>query len=281
MNRKNSGEDFFFEKTTEYSSVFALTYAVYPVCVNEDRTYTLPAGATTVGYLNRGSAVISATGSDFKVSAKKAFIIKSIASAGALVKVSADSAISWFSCGGSLPDALTNAYELPTVGVRQADIGFLMQKIRDALSSTDKRANDERERTLSEYFFRAINEFYYTGDAESEPVTKKRMSEAEQIKTYIDNMIYSNPSLEDVKEHFGITKMHAIRVFKAKYNQTPMQYAIGHRTNVASALLATTDLPIKSISEMLHYSNTQHFSNSFKKLTGQSPNEYRQSVKNK
>ena len=101
--------------------------------------------------------------------------------------------------------------------------------------------------------------------------------EAERIKNYIDNMIYNDPSLDDVKDHFGITKMHAIRVFKNHYNMTPMQYAIGKRTEIASNLLKNTDLPIKTISDMLKYSNTQHFSNSFKKLLGVSPNKYRTS----
>lgn len=281
MSRKSNQEEFIFTRTEEQNKVFNPVAAVFPAAAPELRTYTLPSDVTTVGYLRSGSAVISATGSDFKVAAKETFIIEKIASAGVEIRVSADAVISWFSCSGSLPEALTSAYLTPTVGIRHLDISGIMQKIKELLIVTEGNIDEPREKALSAYFFEAVSEFYYSSDPVNETASKRKLSEAERIRIYIDNMIYSNPSLDDVKDHFGITKMHAIRVFKAKYKQTPMQYAIEHRTEVAATLLATTDLPIKTISEMLHYSNTQHFSNSFKKLTGQSPNQYRQNSKKK
>ncbi len=281
MSRKSNREEFIFTRVSEQNKAFSPVSAVFPATASEPRTYSLPADVTTIGYLGRGTAVISATGSDFKVAAKETFIIEKIASAGVEIKISADAVISWFSCSGSLPEALTAAYTTPTVAVRHLDISGIMQKIMELLIVTEGIIDEPREKALSAYFFEAVSEFYYSSDPINETSSKKKLSEAERIRIYIDNMIYSNPSLDDVKDHFGITKMHAIRVFKAKYKQTPMQYAIEHRTEVASTLLSTTDLPIKTISEMLHYSNTQHFSNSFKKIVGQSPNQYRQNAKKK
>lgn len=301
MSRKNNREEFFFTSTEDRSKVFNPVSAAFPANVSEIRTYSLPKNVTTIGYISRGSAVISATGSDFKVTAKEAFVIEKIASFNCQIRISADSTVSWFSCNGSLPEALTSAYATPTVGIRTIDISGIMEKIRDVLSFSENDENEadnnsntteydpmheqqmiiEREKVLTSYFFDALSEFYYSASAINGNTPKKKISEAERIRVFIDNMIYSNPSLDDIRAHFGITKMHAIRVFKAKYNQTPMQYAIEHRTDVAATLLATTDLPIKEISEMLHYSNTQHFSNSFKKLTGQSPNQYRTASKHK
>ncbi len=296
MSRKNNREEFFFTSTDDRSKVFNPVSAAFPANVSEIRTYSLPKNVTTIGYISRGSAVISATGSDFKVTSKEAFVIEKIASFNCQIRIAADSTVSWFSCNGSLPEALTSAYATPTVGIRTIDISGIMEKIRDVLS--DENESDEinniesdpireqqiiieREKVLTSYFFDALSEFYYSASAINGNTPKKKISEAERIRVFIDNMIYSNPSLDDIRAHFGITKMHAIRVFKAKYNQTPMQYAIEHRTDVAATLLRTTDLPIKEISEMLHYSNTQHFSNSFKKLTGQSPNQYRTAAKHK
>lgn len=301
MSRKNNREEFFFTSTDDRSKVFNPVSAAFPANVSEIRTYSLPKNVTTIGYISRGSAVISATGSDFKVTAKEAFVIEKIASFNCQIRISANSTVSWFSCNGSLPEALTSAYATPTVGIRTIDISGIMEKISDVLSFSENDENEadnnsntteydpmreqqmiiEREKVLTSYFFDALSEFYYSASAINGNTPKKKISEAERIRVFIDNMIYSNPSLDDIRAHFGITKMHAIRVFKAKYNQTPMQYAIEHRTDVAATLLATTDLPIKEISEMLHYSNTQHFSNSFKKLTGQSPNQYRTASKHK
>ncbi len=274
MARKINREEFFFTTEQEAGNVFDPRSATYLVASPEARTYSIPADTTTVGYLARGAATIHATGSAFKVAAKEAFVIERIASGDVTVDVAPEAVISWFSCGGSLGEALTNAYSLPTVAVRPTDISDSLDTVKNLLSEVEDEIDETCSKALSAAFFSAVTDFYYTSETLS-GVSKKRLSEAERIRIYIDNMIYSNPSLDDVKEQFGITKMHAIRVFKAKYNQTPMQYAIHHRTEVAATLLATTDLPIKTISDMLHYSNTQHFSNSFKKLTGESPNQYR------
>lgn len=40
-------------------------------------------------------------------------------------------------------------------------------------------------------------------------------------------------------------------------------------------MLLETDMSVKAISEMLHFADSHHFSNSFKKQTGISPMEYR------
>ncbi len=280
MGRKTNREEFIFKNGSEKGKVFTPVSAVYPAPLAEARTYSVPENTTTVGYLSRGSAVIYATGSQFKVAAKEAFIIEKIASNDVSVNVSGDAVISWFSCSGTLGESLTSAYFLPTVAVRRVDISSVMGTVRELLSAANGEIDELCEKALSTAFFEAVSEFYYAADSVS-GVSKKKLSEAERIRIFIDNMIYSNPSLDDVKDQFGITKMHAIRVFKAKYNETPMQYAIRHRTDVAANLLATTDLPIKTISDMLHYSNTQHFSNSFKKLTGESPNQYRINAKTK
>lgn len=281
MSRKNTREEFIFTNSGKSNKVFNPVLAVFPASADETRTYTVPEKTTTIGYISRGSAVISAIGSDFKVSSKETFVIEKVASDKIEIKIAPDSTVSWFSCNGTLPDALTSAYTTPAVGIRHLDISTLMLKIKEILSLADGNIDLTCEKALSEYFFEALSDFYYSADPVNDTAAKRKLSEAERIRIYIDNMIYSDPSLDDVKDHFGITKMHAIRVFKAKYKQTPMQYAIERRTEVAGTLLATTDLPIKTISEMLHYSNTQHFSNSFKKLTGQSPNQYRQNAKKK
>ena len=70
--------------------------------------------------------------------------------------------------------------------------------------------------------------------------------------------------------------MHIIRVFKKKFNITPMQYLIDKKIGIAQSLLTGTVMPIKEIAALLRYSNTQHFSSSFKNAVGCTPNKYRQ-----
>jgi AraC-like DNA-binding protein len=112
--------------------------------------------------------------------------------------------------------------------------------------------------------------------AEAAEETEPRYQYAQQAVAYIDSNIYSDISLDLMAEHFGITKMHIIRVFKRKFGITPMQYLIDKKISVAKSLLCGTVMPIKEIASLLRYSNTQHFSSSFKTATGITPNKYRQ-----
>jgi AraC-like DNA-binding protein len=98
----------------------------------------------------------------------------------------------------------------------------------------------------------------------------------EKIRAYIDANVYNDVSLDDISEKFGITKMHIIRVFKKKFGTTPGQYLIDRRVSIAQSLLTSTIMPIKEISSLLRYSNTQHFSSSFKSAVGCTPGKYRQ-----
>lgn len=110
------------------------------------------------------------------------------------------------------------------------------------------------------------------------PSTIEMNSVEERMRAYIDSNVYAEVSLEKLSEEFGISKMHVIRVFKAKFGVTPMQYLIDRKISIAKSLLTGTVMPIKEIAALLHYSNTQHFSSSFKNAVGCTPNKYRQST---
>lgn len=108
------------------------------------------------------------------------------------------------------------------------------------------------------------------------PQTAGKNALDEKIRAYIDANVYTDVSLDDISEKFGITKMHIIRVFKKKFGTTPGQYLIDRRISISQSLLTSTVMPIKEIAELLRYSNTQHFSSSFKSAVGCTPGKYRQ-----
>ena len=108
------------------------------------------------------------------------------------------------------------------------------------------------------------------------PQTTAKNSLDEKIRAYIDANVYTDVSLDDISEKFGITKMHIIRVFKKKFGTTPGQYLIDRRISIAQSLLTSTVMPIKEIAALLRYSNTQHFSSSFKGAVGCTPGKFRQ-----
>ena len=58
-----------------------------------------------------------------------------------------------------------------------------------------------------------------------------------------------------------------------------MKYHANQRIKSAQNLLRNTGLQIKEVAAFLNYTDEHYFSNSFRKITGMSPREYRLSSK--
>lgn len=94
-----------------------------------------------------------------------------------------------------------------------------------------------------------------------------------KIKTYIDENLECEISLDSIAEHFNFSKMHLIRLFKSAYKNTPIQY-LNQKRLETSILLLKEGLSIEQISEKYHYSSPSNFSVFFKKKYGLSPKNY-------
>ena len=66
------------------------------------------------------------------------------------------------------------------------------------------------------------------------------------------------------------------RIFKRETGQTLKEYVVRQKLQEAQSLLRTTSLPISLIAAKVGYSNFSHFSNSYRKAYGRSPQEERQ-----
>lgn len=95
------------------------------------------------------------------------------------------------------------------------------------------------------------------------------------IKNAIEQHIYSTFNLSEVANELGLTTITFIRHFKSAFNITPYQYLLSKRLEYAKTLLQTSNLPIKSISNMFRFSDENYFNYYFKKKVGLSPTEYR------
>lgn len=101
----------------------------------------------------------------------------------------------------------------------------------------------------------------------------------EKIKKYIDNNIYKDIDVGSISGQFGISDVHVIRTFKKRYRTTPGQYIIEKKMEIAKSLLVNTVMPLRDIASLLHYSNTQHFSTTFKNIVGTTPASYRKRIR--
>ena len=99
---------------------------------------------------------------------------------------------------------------------------------------------------------------------------------AELILEYLNLCLCGDVDLDMIGERYGITGMHVIRLFKNKYDITPMQYLKNLRLKKSAELLSKSGMTIKEISLLLKFSSTQHFTNLFKEHFGVSPGKYRE-----
>lgn len=95
------------------------------------------------------------------------------------------------------------------------------------------------------------------------------------IKTYLDNHLNKNISLDEIGKLYGISKYHLIAVFKKEYGITPYRYHQVQRIKQAQYLLRFTNLNVSEVSDSLGFNTLVSFSNLFKRIVGVSPSRYR------
>ena len=81
--------------------------------------------------------------------------------------------------------------------------------------------------------------------------------------------------MNDISERFFINPYYFSQLFKKRTGVTYQKYLTGIRMSRAKKLLEETDLKLFEISEMVGYSDVNHFRRVFEKYEGVKPNEYR------
>lgn len=96
-----------------------------------------------------------------------------------------------------------------------------------------------------------------------------------RILQYINQHFTENFSLQELSNELHLNKYYICHCFKEVTGYTINNYAISKRIEEAKKMLRATDEPIGFISEKLGFNTAVHFSRSFKKYAGMSPQYYR------
>lgn len=98
-----------------------------------------------------------------------------------------------------------------------------------------------------------------------------------ETKRYI-HLNYSNPclSLDDIAQHVNLSSNYLCSIFKKSTNQTINQYLTDYRIHQAKLLLKSTSMHIYEIAHSTGYLNSSYFTKTFRKITGITPQEYRE-----
>ncbi|WP_426452763.1 helix-turn-helix domain-containing protein [Paenibacillus sp. S-38] len=96
-----------------------------------------------------------------------------------------------------------------------------------------------------------------------------------RILQYVNQHYTENFSLQTLSGALHLNKYYICHCFKEVTGYTVNNYIISKRIEEAKKMLRTTDEPVGLISEKLGFNTAVHFSRSFKKYAGMSPQHFR------
>jgi AraC-like DNA-binding protein len=95
------------------------------------------------------------------------------------------------------------------------------------------------------------------------------------IAGYINNNLDKKITVDELSKRACMSKYHFIRVFNKEFGSTPHEYIIQTRINAAKFYLLSSSKSIKEIVYLCGFNNESAFSNTFKKIVGKTPGQYR------
>ncbi|SFT07587.1 response regulator [Paenibacillus sp. BC26] len=100
----------------------------------------------------------------------------------------------------------------------------------------------------------------------------------EEAKRYIEQHLGRELSLEEVADKLGLNASYFSQLFKQMTNETFVQYRTKRRMERAKRLLSMPHHKITDVSAEVGFADHPHFTKTFKKYSGQTPSEYRESL---
>lgn len=98
------------------------------------------------------------------------------------------------------------------------------------------------------------------------------------VKRYLDNHYKENITLDTLASITYLNKFFLAHIFKQEYGISPISYLIRRRIAESRYLLAQTDHRISEIASMLNFSSSSYFTQTFTRIEGISPREYRKQI---
>ncbi|GIM28817.1 hypothetical protein CPJCM30710_14830 [Clostridium polyendosporum] len=140
----------------------------------------------------------------------------------------------------------------------------------ETLSS--KETVEEISSWFIEVFTKIIKIKYNTS---SKNKYSKRVSDS--IDYINKNLSNYSLSLTDIADYINVHKVYLCRIFKEETGENVTQYILKARIEKSKELILSTNYKLYEISEKLGFTSPQQFSILFKKVTGITPNQFRDS----
>ena len=99
-----------------------------------------------------------------------------------------------------------------------------------------------------------------------------------KLRQYIEEHLADEISLSSLARLVQLSPFHFSRAFKESFGVPPHRYLTGQRIERAKALLAERKLSVTEIGLDVGFNETSSFTHAFRKVTGETPTEYRRSL---
>ena len=106
---------------------------------------------------------------------------------------------------------------------------------------------------------------------------EKNNKDCRFVKDYLDEHFTENITLDVLSKESKMNKYYLVHSFTKNFGCSPISYLNEKRIEESKNLLETTNHSIAAIASMIGFSSQSYFSQSFKKNTFMTPNEYRRS----
>ncbi|WML38300.1 response regulator [Neobacillus sp. OS1-2] len=101
------------------------------------------------------------------------------------------------------------------------------------------------------------------------------------IEKYLQANFDRDVKLQEISDHFYISREYISRKFKQEFNVNISDYIVKIRMERAKTLLKNSQMKIYEMANMVGYQDDKYFRKVFKKVVGVTPNEYREMNMNK
>jgi AraC-like DNA-binding protein len=103
------------------------------------------------------------------------------------------------------------------------------------------------------------------------PLRSQKDAYVAKVRNYVEKMVSSRVTVEELAEYCGLDRHYLCRVFKAETGLTLQEYVIGCKMRRARELLAVSTLSVGDVARSVGYDDSFNFSKMFKKRFGMPP----------
>ena len=154
----------------------------------------------------------------------------------------------------------------------------LLQKLQQ-LALLQGRENVEflTRKLLSEIWLLLLEELQSTQLKSSSVKNQDRVL---SMLAFIQENYGQKLTLQDIANAGAVSTRECLRCFQTAIRQSPVEYLLEYRVQVAAKLLETTELSITEIAMQTGWGSSSYFTKIFRRLRGKTPNAHRKEYRN-